>query len=474
MRLGLDGARWGLPLPCSRGRPPARARRRVAEVIELVGAGDYAERPMGELSGGEQQRLLIAQALVRRPRMLMLDEPLDSLDLANQGAIAALVQAHLRDEGVTVLLVAHDVNPILGYLDRVVYSPAARASRGAAEVITARNPERLYGAPIEVLRASDGRLVVVGQPEAPAPPRPPPRPDRQRPVSLEPVADVPALRTTTSWSTRCWPGRSWRSWRRSSAGSWSCAARPSPGTRSTVIAFPGAAGAVLAGLPAGSGLLLACVAAALASARRAPAGAAAARRVGEDRRGPGPRAGLGFFFCPLRAACSAGPVAAVRHIPGHHAAVRCSGTPAVAAAPLCSRRSGARCCSLGGPGRVARGRGVPSRRSRAGFLLVLGLAVAATSQITGALLVFALLVAPAATAQRITAGRASASCYRACSPCVVWRGLGVAYYSPYPVGFWVTTFAFGVYCSSAPRAGAPAAAASAAPGPGNDNRRAAA
>ena len=99
---GLDGERWGVPLPWATGccRSPARARDRVREVIELVGATAYASRPIGELSGGEQQRLLIAQALVRRPALLLLDEPLDSLDLPNQASVAALVCQDLpRAEG---------------------------------------------------------------------------------------------------------------------------------------------------------------------------------------------------------------------------------------------------------------------------------------------------------------------------------------------------------------------------------------
>ena len=166
VQLGLDGARWGVPLP----RRPSRKRdaARVAEVIELVGATGYAQQPIGELSGGEQQRLLIAQALVRRPKLLLLDEPLDSLDLPNQAAVAALVRRICQEEKVAVLLVAHDINPILGYLDRVIYLAGGSAVEGSPEqVITSETLSRLYGAPIEVLRASDGRLVVVGQPEAP-------------------------------------------------------------------------------------------------------------------------------------------------------------------------------------------------------------------------------------------------------------------------------------------------------------------
>jgi zinc/manganese transport system ATP-binding protein len=174
VRLGLDGDRWGLPLPpaLTRGRVAARAREaraRVEQVIELVGAHGYAERPIGELSGGEQQRLLIAQALVRRPELLLLDEPLDSLDLPNQASIAALVARICRAEGVATLLVAHDVNPLLAYLDRVVYLAKGRAVEGPVEeVVTTDTLTRLYGAPVEVLRASDGRLVVVGQPDPPA------------------------------------------------------------------------------------------------------------------------------------------------------------------------------------------------------------------------------------------------------------------------------------------------------------------
>ena len=141
----------------------------MADVIELVDAGAYADRPVGEVSGGEQQRILIAQALVRRPAMLLLDEPLDSLDLPNQAAVAALVARICHTEGVTVVMVAHDVNPILPYVDHVVYLGRGGAVSGPPEdVITSETLTQLFGTPIEVLRASDGRLVVVGQPEPPA------------------------------------------------------------------------------------------------------------------------------------------------------------------------------------------------------------------------------------------------------------------------------------------------------------------
>jgi zinc/manganese transport system ATP-binding protein len=165
VRLGLDGNRWGFPLPFS-GRD---AKARVGEVIEQVGAAAYAGRPIGEMSGGEQQRLLIAQALVQRPSLMLLDEPLDSLDLPNQASVASLIDRVRREAHITVLLVAHDVNPILPYLDRVVYMAAGHAVSGSPdEVISTETLSALYGTRVEVLRASDGRLVVVGQPEPPA------------------------------------------------------------------------------------------------------------------------------------------------------------------------------------------------------------------------------------------------------------------------------------------------------------------
>jgi zinc/manganese transport system ATP-binding protein len=166
VRLGLDGGNWGLPLPLLQRHKEREATRRVQEVIDLVGASAYADRPIGELSGGEQQRLLIAQALVTRPRILALDEPLDSLDLRNQQGVAGVIRQISRETGAAVLLVAHDVNPILSSVDRVVYVAHRQVTTGTPEeVITTETLSRLYNTSIEVLRASDGRIVVVGQPE---------------------------------------------------------------------------------------------------------------------------------------------------------------------------------------------------------------------------------------------------------------------------------------------------------------------
>ena len=167
VRLGWDGDRWGIPLPGRLGGRRAReATERVERVVALVGAEHYAGRPIGQCSGGEQQRLLIAQALIRDPDLLVLDEPLDSLDVTNQASVSALIQQVCRTRRVAVLLVAHDVNPILPYLDQVIYLARGGAVMGPpSKVITAETLTMLYGTPIDVLHDRAGRLVVVGQPD---------------------------------------------------------------------------------------------------------------------------------------------------------------------------------------------------------------------------------------------------------------------------------------------------------------------
>jgi len=154
--LGLDGHRWGFPLP---GR---ERRRRVEEMLEAVDAARYAHLPVGRLSGGEQQRLLIAQALLGGPRLLLLDEPLASLDLKSAHEVVGLVARLARERGVTVLLVAHDMNPLLPVVDRVLYLADGRAAIGRVEeIFRSEVLSRLYGYPVEVLRVK-GRILVLG------------------------------------------------------------------------------------------------------------------------------------------------------------------------------------------------------------------------------------------------------------------------------------------------------------------------
>ena len=154
--LGLDGHRWGL------GRPSAASRRRVSEAIEAVGATPYADAAIGRLSGGEQQRLRIAQALVGDPRLLLCDEPLASLDLRHQQETAALIGGWRRRSGGSVLFVTHDVNPILEFVDRVLFVVNGRWAAGTPdEVLTSERLTGLYGSHVDVLRVH-GRILVVG------------------------------------------------------------------------------------------------------------------------------------------------------------------------------------------------------------------------------------------------------------------------------------------------------------------------
>ena len=164
VQLGMDGGRWGLPFPFLNPRGSKNTSQRVKTVIQSVDAASYADRSIGEMSGGQQQRLLIAQALITNPRMLVLDEPLDSLDLTNQQAIAGIIRRIARETGAAVLLVAHDINPIMSSIDRVVYIARGRVAIGTpAEVISSETLSKLYGSQVEVLRTSDGGLVVVGR-----------------------------------------------------------------------------------------------------------------------------------------------------------------------------------------------------------------------------------------------------------------------------------------------------------------------
>jgi zinc/manganese transport system ATP-binding protein len=155
--LGADGSRYGIRLP-SRQRAEA-----VREMLHAVDAEGFADARVGYLSGGEQQRVLIAQALISRPRLLLLDEPLANLDLRSGQEIIALLARIAREQQIAVLLSAHEMNPLLPVMDRVVYLAAGRAASGpTAEVITSEVLSRLYGYHIEVLHVAGRVLVVAG------------------------------------------------------------------------------------------------------------------------------------------------------------------------------------------------------------------------------------------------------------------------------------------------------------------------
>jgi zinc/manganese transport system ATP-binding protein len=160
VRLGVDGHRWGI------GLPSAARRLRVETAIDAVGASRFADAPIGRLSGGEQQRLRIAQALVGNPKLLLCDEPLLSLDIKHQGEVVNTLDRQRRAGNIAVVMVTHEINPILPVVDRVLYLAGARWAIGTPdEVLTSVTLSQLYQTTVEVLRVQ-GRIVIVGAPEA--------------------------------------------------------------------------------------------------------------------------------------------------------------------------------------------------------------------------------------------------------------------------------------------------------------------
>jgi zinc/manganese transport system ATP-binding protein len=150
-----DGHRLGLPILS------ATARAQVQEALERVGAEKLAARPLGELSGGERQRLLLAQALIGNPKLLLLDEPLISLDPRRQQEVVELVKNVQRELAITVLFSAHELNPLLNAIDQVLYLGSGQAALGPVEaVITAPVLSKLYGSPIDVFHVQ-GRIFVM-------------------------------------------------------------------------------------------------------------------------------------------------------------------------------------------------------------------------------------------------------------------------------------------------------------------------
>jgi zinc/manganese transport system ATP-binding protein len=154
--LGLDGHRWGWSLP---SRP---AVRQVDDMLHAVDAQGYADAPIGRLSGGEQQRLRIAQALIGLPRILLCDEPLLSLDPNYQQAIVQLVSDWNHGRGTTVIFVTHDINPVLSAVDRVLLLAGGRWALGHPDtVLTSETLSQVYGVSVDVMRMR-GRIVVMG------------------------------------------------------------------------------------------------------------------------------------------------------------------------------------------------------------------------------------------------------------------------------------------------------------------------
>ncbi len=155
--LGLDGHRFGLPLPSK------KRRALVDEMLAAVDATGFADQRIGQLSGGQQQRVMIAHALIRRPKLLLLDEPLANLDIRAVAEIVLLLRRMSRERGIAVLISAHDMNPLLGSMDQIVYLAHGRAATGTtAAVVRTEVLSRLYGYHIDVIRVHGRVLVIAG------------------------------------------------------------------------------------------------------------------------------------------------------------------------------------------------------------------------------------------------------------------------------------------------------------------------
>jgi zinc/manganese transport system ATP-binding protein len=165
VRFGADGHHWGLPLR------RADVRQRVADALEAVGATAYADAPVGLLSGGEQQRLRIAQALLGDPKVLLCDEPLLALDLASQRAVTRLIDHRRQSAGTPVLFVTHEINPVLPYVDRILYLVRGKWAIGTpAEILTSERLSDLYGIEVDVIKVRNRYLVVSADDEMPTEP----------------------------------------------------------------------------------------------------------------------------------------------------------------------------------------------------------------------------------------------------------------------------------------------------------------
>lgn len=157
VRLGVSGKRWGIN-PFSHWDSKA-----ARDALVAVGSEDIAQRPLGVLSGGELQRIFLAEALVSNPDILLLDEPLSNLDIRRETELLHLVNDVVRNLGVTALLIAHNINPLLPHLDKVVYIANGKVATGTpSQVLTSESLSDLYGIEIEVLRDPHGNVAIIG------------------------------------------------------------------------------------------------------------------------------------------------------------------------------------------------------------------------------------------------------------------------------------------------------------------------
>ena len=157
VKLGLSGHKLGFSLF------PKKENIKTENALKLVDAYKFKNKALGELSGGELQRVFLAQALIGEPKILLLDEPLANLDLKRESELVKLVKDLAVSKGICVLLIAHDLNPLLGAMDKVIYVANRQlVSGGVDEIITSKKLTQLYGSDIEVIKDSKGRLVILG------------------------------------------------------------------------------------------------------------------------------------------------------------------------------------------------------------------------------------------------------------------------------------------------------------------------
>ena len=157
VRLGVSGKQW------AKGRLSKKDRESALNALKDVGATDRADRSLGVLSGGELQRIFLAEALVSNPSILLLDEPLSNLDMRRERELLQLIHKVVQSRNVTALLIAHNINPLLPYLDKVVYIANGKVATGAPqEVLTSECLSDLFGVHVEVLKDSRGNIAIVG------------------------------------------------------------------------------------------------------------------------------------------------------------------------------------------------------------------------------------------------------------------------------------------------------------------------
>ena len=448
--LGIDGHKFGIRLP-------SRARRElVADMLTAVGAQRYADARVGELSGGEQQRVMIAHALISRPRLLLLDEPLANLDISSEQGIVSVLARLARAEGIAVLLSAHDMNPLMPVMDRIVYVAAGRVAVGRTdEVVQPEVLSRLYGQHVDVIRVH-GRVLVVAAPEGRRC-RGGCRRGRKRgavtvlryvfepgffgsgPVHVAlAVGTVIAITSAVVGVFTVTRGQSFA------------------GHSLADIATTGGSGAFLIGVNQFWGYLA------------FGAGAAAfMEMIGVQRRRGrdvatgvvlGAALGLAALFLYLGTEYSSTTGASFTILFGSMFVITSSTVPVLIASALLALATVvvlARVLLLSSLSPdIAAARGVPVRAVGAAYLMALAVSVALSAVIIGAVLSTALLIGPAATALRVAKGPVRAMAVAAgIGVAAIWLGIVLAYDSFYwppagrgwPVSFFVVTLIVGGY-----------------------------